>query len=121
MSFIARATFLTVCLLPYVYFGLRDVLHHKEHRPLPFAERVLHITLTVALLIIVPHAYLGHFDVVIPGVILFVFARSLDEFFYHRGLADEEKDLHAKTHFGFVIYVVGLIATNFLQEKGLLP
>jgi oligopeptide transport system permease protein len=39
--------------------------------PLPFAERVLHITLGLALTIIVPHAYLGHFDVVVPGVILF--------------------------------------------------
>jgi hypothetical protein len=121
MNFVARATLLTLCLLPYLYFGLRDVLHHKKHRALPLAERILHITLTVALAIIVPHAYLGHFDVVIPGVILFVLARSLDEFFFHRGLADEEIDLHAKTHFGFLVFVIGIMATNLLQTKEVLP
>lgn len=120
MSFVVRATLLTVCLLPYVYFGIRDVLHHKEHRPLPFAERILHMTLTLALMIIVPHAYLGHFDVVIPGVVLFVLARTLDEFIYHRQLAPAEVDLHAKTHFGFLIFVVGLMAANWLQAKSIL-
>ena len=118
MNFAIRAAVLTVCLLPYVYFGLRDVLHHKQHRPLPYGERVLHITLTVALTIIVPHAYLGHFEIVIPGVVLFVLARSLDEFIYHRGLAVAEVDLHAKTHFGFLIFVVGVMAANWLQLNG---
>ena len=117
MNFIARATLLTLCFVPYLYFGIRDVLHHKEHRPLPFGERVLHTTLTLTLAIIVPHAYLGHFDVVIPGVVLFVLARSLDEFIYHRGLALAEVDLHAKTLFGFLIFVAGLMATNWLQAK----
>jgi len=119
MSFMVRAIVLTLCLFPYLYFGIRDVMHHKEHRPLPFAERVLHITLTLTLTIIVPHAYLGHFDVVIPGVVLFVLARSLDEFIFHRGLALAEVDLHAKTHFGFLIFVVGLMATSWWQAKGL--
>ena len=118
MNFVLRAALLTVCLAPYVYFGLRDVLHHKEHRALPFGERILHITLTVTLTIIVPHAYLGHFDVVIPGVVLFVVARSLDEFIYHRRLAVAEVDLHAKTHFGFLIFVVGVMAANWLQANG---
>lgn len=118
MNFVVRAALLTVCLLPYVYFGLRDVLHHKEHRELPYGERILHITLTVALTIIVPHAYLGHFDVVIPGVVLFVLARALDEFIYHRGLAEAEVDLHAKTHMGFLIFVVGVMTANWWQVNG---
>ena len=117
MNFVVRAILLTVCLLPYLYFGIRDVLHHKEHRPLPFGERILHLTLTVTLTIIVPHAYLGHFDIVIPGVVLFVVARSLDEFIFHRGLAVAEVDLHAKTHFGFLIFVVGVIGTNWLESQ----
>ena len=121
MNFVARAMLLSLCLLPYLYYGIRDVLHHKEHRALPFAERVLHMTLGLTLSIIVPHAYLGHFDVVIPGVVLFVLARSMDEFFFHRGLADEEKDLHAKTHFGFLIFVVGLMGTNLLQAREAWP
>jgi hypothetical protein len=117
MNFAVRAIVLTICLLPYLYFGVLDVLHHKEHRPLPFAERILHLTLSLTLMIVLPHAYLGHFDVVIPGVFLFVLARSLDEFIYHRRLARAEIDLHAKTHFGFLIFVVGLMAANWLQAK----
>ncbi len=116
MSFFARAGLLTLCLAPYLYFGIRDVLHHKQHRNLPFAERLLHITLGVALTIVVPHAYLGHFDVVVPGMVLFVTARALDEFVFHRGLAAEEVDLHAKTHFGFLIFVVGVISADWLQR-----
>lgn len=121
MNFAARAIILTVCLSPYLYFGVRDVLHHKEHRPLPFAERVLHFALTLTLMIVLPHAYLGHFDVVVPGVVLFVLARTLDEFIYHRQLNRAEIDLHAKTHFGFLIFVIGLMAANWLQAKSFVP
>jgi hypothetical protein len=114
---ILRAILLTLCLAPYLYFGIRDVLHHREHRPLAFAERLLHITLGLTLTIIVPHAYLGHFDVVVPGMVLFVTARALDEFVFHRGLAPAEIDLHAKTHFGFLIFVVGVIGVDWLQRS----
>ena len=116
MNLILRAILLTLCFAPYLYYGVRDVLHHQEHRKLPFAERLLHITLGATLLIIVPHAYLGHFEVVIPGVFLFVTARALDEFVFHRGLAPAEIDLHAKTHFGFLIFVVGLMGVDCLQQ-----
>ena len=121
MSFSLRAAILTVCLLPYLYFGIRDVLHHKEHRPLTFAERLLHVTLGATLTIIIPHAYLGHFDVVIAGGVLFVMARSLDEFVFHRHLAAAEVDLHAKTHFGFLIFMVSVMGLNLLQQQNSLP
>jgi hypothetical protein len=117
VNFLLRAILLTLCLAPYLYFGIRDVLHHKEHRPLAFPERLLHITLGLTLTIVIPHAYLGHFDVVIPGVVLFVIARALDEFVFHRGLAAAEIDLHAKTHFGFLIFVVGLMSVDWLQHQ----
>ena len=116
MSFSLRAILLTLCLAPYLYFGIRDVLHHKQHRTVSFSERLLHITLGMTLTIIIPHAYLGHFDVVIPGVLLFVAARALDEFVFHRGLAAAEIDLHAKTHLGFLIFVVGLMGVDWLQR-----
>ena len=44
-------------------------------------------------------------------------ARALDEFIYHRKLKNAEIDLHAKTHFGFLIFVIGLMAANWLQTK----
>ena len=49
-------------------------------------------------------------------MVLFVAARALDEFVFHRGLAAEEVDLHAKTHFGFVIFVVGVMGVDWLQQ-----
>lgn len=116
MSFPLRAVMLTLCLVPYLYFGLRDVLHHKQHRKLSFAERVLHLALGLTLTIVVPHAYLGHLDIVIPGIVLFILARAMDEFVFHRGLAAAEIDLHAKTHFGFLIFVVGVMSVECLQR-----
>ena len=121
MNFYLRAAVLTLCLVPYLYFGIRDVLHHKQHRAVTFAERLLHLTLGMTLTIVIPHAYLGHFDVVIPGMVLFVIGRALDEFIFHRGLATAEIDLHAKTHFGFLIFAVGVMGLNWLQGQNYLP
>jgi hypothetical protein len=117
MSFAVRAALLTLCLAPYVYFGIRDVLHHKQHRNVAFTERLLHVTLGLTLSTVVPHAYLGHFQIVVPGLVLFLAARTLDEFIFHRGLAGSEIDLHAKTHFSFIIFVVGFMGTNWLQHS----
>jgi len=116
LNFVLRAIVLTLCLAPYVYFGIRDLLHHANHRPVGFIERLLHLTLGTTLIIFVPQAYLGHFEVVIPGIILFTTARALDEFVFHRGLAKAEIELHAKTHFGFLVFVVGIVGTNWLQR-----
>ena len=116
-----RATLITISLVPYVYFGVRDLLHHKQHRKVPFGERLLHMTLGTLLLAVVPHAYQGHWDVVIPGVVLFTLTRSIDEFAFHRALAPAEVDLHAKTHLGFLIFVVGVIGTGWLDHQNLLP
>ena len=117
MNFAIRTALLTLFLAPYLYFGIRDVLHHKHHRKVSFTERLLHVTLGMALMIIISHAYAGHFEVVIAGFFLFVLARALDEFVFHRGLPEREVDLHAKTHFGFLIFVVGVIGTNWLESQ----
>jgi hypothetical protein len=109
-----RAVLLTICLAPYVYFGVRDVLHHKQHRRVTLTERLLHLSLGLTLVIVIPHAYLGHLDIVIPGVSIFVMARVFDEFVFHRGLAAAEADLHAKTHFSFLIFVVGVLGADWL-------
>jgi hypothetical protein len=112
--FAMRAVLLTICLAPYVYFGVRDMLHHKQHRRVTLTERLLHLSLGLTLAIVIPHAYLGHLDIVIPGVSIFVMARVFDEFVFHRGLAAAEADLHAKTHFSFLIFVVGVLGADWL-------
>jgi hypothetical protein len=103
---------LAFCLIPYLYFGLRDVLHHQRHRKVSFAERMLHLSLGLTLVTVIPHSFLGNMDVVVPGLVLFVAARAVDEFVFHRDLAGAETDLHAKTHFGFLIFVVGVMGTG---------
>ena len=109
-----RVGLLSVCLLPYLYFGIRDVIHHGRHRNVALDERLLHIALGVMLAIILPHAFMGNYVVVIPGLFLFVLARLLDEFVYHRRVRPEEVDLHAKTHFGFMVFVVGVLGARQL-------
>ena len=121
MNFALRAALLSLFLAPYLYFGIRDVLHHKHHRKVSGTERLVHVTLGIALTIIISHAYAGHFEVMIAGFLLFVTVRAFDEFVFHRGLSAAEVDLHAKTHFGFLIFVVGAVATNWIESQHLLP
>jgi len=45
VNFLLRSILLTLCLAPYLYFGIRDVLHHQQHRKVTFTERLLHVTL----------------------------------------------------------------------------
>ena len=96
-------------------------MHHSNTRGVSFVEWILHVTLSLILVILIPHAYLGHFYVIIPALILFVAARSIDEFVFHRDLAAEEVDLHAKTHLGFLIFVVGLMSVSFLELHSFSP
>lgn len=119
MTTMERVLWLHACLVPYAWFGLRDVWHHKTHRRVPMAERALHTAIGLSLMVVVPHACLGHRDVVVPGLVLFVTARGLDEFIFHRGLAGEEVDLHAKTHLGFLFFVVGLMGMNWWEGASL--
>lgn len=116
MSTVERILWLHACLLPYAWFGIRDVLHHKAHRQVAMPERALHLAIGLLLLVVVPHACMGHRNVVVPGLMLFVIARGLDEFVFHRGLARAEIELHARTHLGFLIFVVGLMGLDWWED-----
>ena len=107
-----RVVILTVGLVPYVWFGLRDVLFHKRRRPSPWPERLLHLSLGLTLLTVVTHAFAGDRGVVLAGLVLFLAARVIDEFVYHRGLPAEESSLHAKTHLGFMIFVIAWMSAE---------
>ena len=97
-------------MLPYAFYGVRDLWHHKQHRTVGWTERALHTVIGLSLAFIVPHAIAGHRSVVIPGLFLFMLARVTDEWLFHRGLDAKESDIHAKTHLGFLLFVVGLMA-----------
>src|SRR5262245_37212371 len=67
-----RTALLPVFLLPYVYFGLNDNLHHVRHRSVSWTERILHATIVLALFTVVPHAIAGNRGIVVGGLILFL-------------------------------------------------
>jgi hypothetical protein len=113
---IARYAILTLGLAPYAYFGARDVLHHARHRPTPPAERLLHLAMGITLLTVVTHACQGNRGVVLLALTLFMVIRATDEYVFHRGLAAEESSLHAKTHMGFMIFIVSMLGADWLES-----
>jgi hypothetical protein len=112
-----RAAVLTLGLLPYAYFGLSDNFYHAKHRRVPGAERLAHAAIVLALLTIVPQAYLGHGGMVLAGLLLFVAARAVDEYVFHRGLPAAESALHARTHLAFLLYVFSILAVDWAEAN----
>jgi hypothetical protein len=112
-----RGLLIPLCLVPYAYFGLSDNLHHFRHRSISWAEQILHATIVLALLTVVPHAIAGDRSVVVAGLILFLIARSADEWGFHRGLGGNEADMHAKTHFAFLIFVVMSMMIDWVADR----
>jgi hypothetical protein len=113
-----RAVVLIAFFLPYTFFGLNDNLHHVRHRHISWAERILHTTIVLALFTVVPHAIFGSRSIMVVGLLLFVFARSLDEWIFHRRLPGGEADMHAKTHLAFLIFVVVGMAIDSITQRG---
>lgn len=116
-----RYAILTLGLSPYVYFGVRDVLHHARHRPTPKPERLLHLAMGLTLLTVVTHAYQANRGVALMGLVVFIVIRAMDEYIYHRGLGAEESSLHAKTHLGFMIFIVSMLGADWLQGAAAQP
>ncbi len=113
-----RYAILTLGLAPYTYFGVRDVLHHSRHRPTLLPERLLHLAMGLTLLTVVTHAYQANRGVALLGLVVFIVIRAMDEYIYHRGLAAEESSLHAKTHMGFMIFIVSMLGADWLESAG---
>lgn len=65
----------------------------------------------------VPHAIYGSRLVMTAGLVLFLVARSLDEWIFHRNLPGAEIDKHAKTHFAFLLFVVMCMAVDWHTER----
>lgn len=111
---ILRAAILTLGLVPYVYFGVLDLLQHRHVRPTPWPERLLHLSLGLTLATVISHAFFGRREIVLIGLTLFVAVRAIDEFAFHRGLPAAESSLHAKTHLGFIIFVIAILSADWI-------
>jgi hypothetical protein len=106
---------LTLALLPYAWLGLSDTAFHVRRRPVAWPERLAHAALFVALLTVIPQAYLGRRAPVVIGLVLFAAARGVDEFYFHRRLPAEESALHARTHLAFLAFVVAVMGVDWLE------
>jgi hypothetical protein len=112
-----RGVLIPLCLVPYAYFGLSDNLHHLRYRRVSWAERILHLTIVLAVLTVVAHAIAGHRSVMLMGLVLFLIARAADEWGFHRQLPGDESDMHAKTHFAFLIFVATSAAVDWVAQR----
>jgi hypothetical protein len=112
-----RRMLIPVFLVPYAYFGLSDNLHHFRYRSVSWAERILHATIVLAVVILVPQDFAGNRSLVVAGLVLFLIARSADEWGFHRGLGGGEADRHAKTHFAFLIFVVLSMTVDWVADR----
>ncbi len=115
-----RAVVLPCCLLPYACFGLNDNLHHIRHRDVGWPERILHLAIVLSLFTVIPHAVLGNHALMLGGLVLFLVARSLDEWIFHRNIPACEAEMHAKTHFAFLGFVVAYLAVESISGHGLI-
>jgi len=111
-----RGGLLCACILPYAYFGLSDNVQHVRSRRVSWAERIVHAAIVLAVLIVVPQIVTGHRSIAIAGLVLFLVARSFDEWVFHRNLPDREADMHAKTHLAFLIFVVMWMTVDWLSN-----
>jgi len=111
-----RSALLPVFLAPYAWFGLSDNLHHFRHRRVSWPERILHLAIVLAVVIVVTHALAANRSVVIAALIVFLIPRSFDEWVFHRNLPGNEADRHAKTHFAFLIFVVLTMTLDWVTD-----
>ena len=112
-----RAILLTLSLLPYVYYGYKDNMYHFHGRKVSRIEHMLHLAIGIILITAIGNAYAGRQGVMIAGLLLFLAAGSLDEYWFHRDIPEVESDLHAKEHLGLMIFVVVSIATDLLEKN----
>lgn len=107
-----RALLLTAGLLPYAWLGLTDTVYHARRRRVAWPEALAHAAIFVSLLTVVPQAYLGRRGLVVAGLLLFLAARCVDEYVFHRQLPVEESRLHARTHLAFLGFLAAVMGTE---------
>lgn len=112
-----RAALLTLSLLPYLYYGVKDNAYHFRGRKVTFAEHMLHLAIGIVLIAAIGNAYAGRQAILILGLVIFSVAGSIDEYIYHRDIPAEESDLHAKEHLGLLLFVVMSLATDWLEKN----
>ena len=110
-----RALLLSLALLPYLYYGGRDGVYHFTGRRVSAAEHLLHLAIAILLGAAIVLAFRGLQGRMLLALAAFLAAGAADEYVYHRGLPEEETDLHAKGHMALLVFVVTSMTTGWLQ------
>lgn len=111
MTPLAARAVIAAALVPFLAYAARDQLLHLRIRKVPLLENVIHAVLAVLLTGVIGEAFTFDSRGVIFGAIAFVATGALDEFVYHRGIPEQESDVHAKEHFallGFIVVALGV-------------
>lgn len=111
-----RIAIVLVSFLPFLYYATRDNLFHFRGRRVSLAEHLLHLAIGLALAIVLMQAVFGNLAFMTIGLLFFVMAGGLDEYIWHRGLPEEESDLHAKEHLALLIFIVATLVAHWLER-----
>lgn len=107
-----REAALAALLVPYVYFGGKDAVFHFRGRRVSPVEHILHLAIGVGAVAVVAAIFKGRGEVLPSSLALLLVGGALDEFVFHKELPEPESDLHAKSHWGLLVFVaVGLLWT----------
>jgi protein-S-isoprenylcysteine O-methyltransferase Ste14 len=112
-----RAAILVLAFLPFVYYGARDTAFHFRGRKVTRTEHILHAAIGLVLAIMFSHALMAHHLIVLAALVLFVVTGSVDEYIFHRGIPEEESNLHAKEHLALLIFIVVSLGTDWLEQN----
>lgn len=107
-----REAVLAALLVPYVYYGGKDAVFHFRGRRVSSVEHALHLAIGIGAVGVAAAIFKGRGEALPWSLALLLVGGALDEFVFHKGLPEPEPDLHAKSHWGLLLFVVvGLLWT----------
>lgn len=107
-----REAVLAALLVPYAYFGGKDAVFHFRGRRVSPVEHALHLAIGIGAVGLITAVFKGRTEALPWSLALLLVGGALDEFVFHKELPEPESDLHAKSHWGLLLFVaVGLLWT----------
>jgi hypothetical protein len=91
---------------PYLAVALYDGWLHEKARQVPIVEQCFHATIAVSVCTLLWALHGGRSQIAIAALAVFGFAAFVDEFRFHRMLAQRERRLHVVGYACFAAFVV---------------
>ncbi len=113
-----RTAIVVAAFLPFAWYAGKDAVFHMRGRKVSRTEHLLHLGLGIVLALVFSLALAGRHAALVGALVLFGAAGALDEYVYHRHIPGEESDLHAKEHLALMLFLVTVLAFDWLQGHG---